>query len=342
MEVIKTMKCLSLFLTVQLLMPLAALTALAVDAPAPTTASGIRVARFKADREAALSFTLDDGWEDQATIAAPLFDRYGFHVTFFLVSGVIPLDDREKGTHQYGQISWGRWRQIAQAGHEIGNHTLHHRGLTKLDDAAARAEIEGGRQRIIEKIGVAPVSFAYPGNGRDDRVRKLVYAQHAVAREFENGYGGKGFTTEKANGLVAAALKQQRWMVAMLHAITNGYAAFPNAGILEEHLKYIQPLQDRLWVDTFGNVGRYVKERDAAQLVAQRGATSATITLTTGLDANLFNVPLTVVIEHVQAASASATRAGVAAILPVTIEADRLLVEMVPGAAPVTVGWQTK
>lgn len=321
---------------------LAALTASAADAPAPATVSGIRVARFKGDREAALSFTLDDGWEDNATIAAPLFDRYGMHVTFFLVPGRIPLDDREKTTHDYGKISWERWKQIAQAGHEIGNHTLHHQGLRKLDDTAVRAEIDGGRQLITEKIGVAPVSFAYPGNGRDDRVRKFVYAQHAVAREFEAGYGGPKFTTEKANSLVASALQQKRWMVAMLHAITDGYAAFPNAGILEEHLKYVQPLQDRLWVDTFGNVGRYVKERDAAKLDVQRDATSATITLTTGLDTNLFNFPLTVVIEHVQATSAGAQRAGVAAPLPVTIEADRLLVEVVPGAAPVTVGWRTK
>jgi peptidoglycan/xylan/chitin deacetylase (PgdA/CDA1 family) len=315
----------------------------ALAAPAADVAdTGVRVARFKGDREAAFSFTLDDGWEDNATLAALLFDRYGIHATFFLVPGTIPLKDNEKGTHKYGQISWGRWKQIVQAGHEIGNHGLQHRGLTKLDDAAACAEIAGGRQLISEKIGVTPVSFAYPGNGRDDRVRKFVYAQHAVAREFESAYGGEKFTTEKANGMVASAFQQKRWMVAMLHAITNGYAAFPNAGILEEHLKYIQPLQDRLWVDTFGNVGRYVKERDAAKLEVKREATSATLTLTTGLDASLFNVPLTVVIEHVAAASAEARREGAAAPLPVTIAADRLLVEVVPGTAPVTIRWQPK
>ena len=321
---------------------LAALTATAADAPPPASDTGIRVARFKGDREAALSFTLDDGWEDNATLAAPLFDRYGMHVTFFLVPGRIPLADREKTAHDYGKISWDRWKQIAQAGHEIGNHTLHHQGLRKLDDAAVRAEIDGGRQLIAEKIGVTPVSFAYPGNGRDDRLRKFVYAQHAVAREYESGYGGAKFTTEKANGMVAAALQQKRWMVAMLHAITNGYAAFPNAGILEEHLKYVQTLKDRLWVDTFGNVGRYVKERDAAQLAVKRDATSATLTLTTGLDASLFNVPLTVVIEHVAAASAEAKREGDPASLPVTLAADRLLLELVPDAKPVTIRWQNK
>lgn len=325
-----------------LLTLLAALTAPAAEAPAPASDQGVRVAAFQGDRAAALSFTVDDGWEDNATIAAPMFDRHGLRATFFLVPGRIPLDDNEKGTHEYGRVPWSRWREIARAGHEIGNHTLMHRGLTKLDDEAVRAEIDGGRQRIAEKIGVAPVSFAYPGNGRDDRVRRFVHAQHAVAREFETGYGGKQFTTARADGLVAAALEKKRWMVVMLHAIENGYDAFASAEILEQHLKYVRTLQDRLWVDTFGKVGRYVKERDAATLAVRRDATSATISLTTGLDAGLFDVPLTVVIENVQAVSAEAKREGVPAPLPVTVAADRLLVEVVPASAPVTVRWRAR
>ena len=328
-------------LTALLLTPLAALTAAAADMPTPTTDQGIRVARFKGDREAALSFTLDDGWEDNATIAAPMFDRYGFHATFFLVSGMIPLNDTEKkSNHKYGQISWGRWKQIAQTGHEIANHTLRHVGLTKSSNEVIRAEIDGGQQLIAQKIGVTPISFAYPGNARDDRVRKFVYARHAVARESETGYGRPDFTTEKANQLVDKALAEKRWMVAMLHAIVEGYAAFSSASILEEHLKYVQKMQDRLWVDTFGNVGRYVKERDAAKLSVKRDATSATILLTTDLDATLFNVPLTVVIDHVNAVSAEAKREGESAPLPVTIQTDRLLVELAPGAAPVTIRWR--
>lgn len=303
---------------------------------------GIRIARFSGDRQAALSFTLDDGWADNATIAAPLFSRYGLHVTFFLVPGYLAQTEAERGAHKYGQILWPRWREIALAGHEIGNHTLHHQSLTKASDAVAQAEIDGGQNLIAEKIGVTPISFAYPGNGRDDRVRKFVYARHAVAREFETGYGGQSFTAAKANQLVDAALREQRWMVAMLHAITNGYAAFFSTGVLEEHLKYVQKLQDRLWVDTFGNVGRYVKERDAAQLVCRRDANSASLTLTSKLDTNLFNVPLTVVIERVRAATAVARRAGSDQPLPVVIAPDRLLVEVVPSPAVVEVRWQPR
>ena len=95
-------------------------------------------------------------------------------------------------------------------------------------------------------------------------------------------------------------------------------------------------------MDTFGNVGRYVRERDVAQLVCQRAATSTSITLTAKLDASLFNVPLTVVLERVHAATAEARREGGAAPLPVTIAPDRLLVKITPGAGVVTVRWQQR
>jgi peptidoglycan/xylan/chitin deacetylase (PgdA/CDA1 family) len=300
--------------------------------------AGARIAKFKADREAAVSFTLDDGWEDNATLAVPLFDKHGIHATFFLVPGQIPEDDAPKSTHNYGKVPWSTWKKVAQSGHEIGNHTLHHPGLTKADDKTVETEINGAYERILEKVGVAPVSFAYPGNARDDRVRKFVYAKHAVARETETGYGGKDFTTEKANALVDRTLKDKRWMVAMLHAIENGYAAFPSASVLDEHLKYVQSLKNRLWVDTFGNVGRYVKERDAAKLDAKKSDTSVSFTLTTDLDAKLFCVPLTIVIDAKGAASAEAKRDGAA--LPVIVEADRIVLDVVPGPSPVTVTWR--
>lgn len=304
--------------------------------------SGVRVAKFKGDREAAVSFTLDDGWEDNATIAAPLFTKYGFHATFFLVPGQIPADDAAKGTHDYGKVPWKRWKEIAESGHEIANHTLHHPGLTKADDRTVETEVGGAYQRILDKIGVAPVSFAYPGNARDDRVRKFVYAQHAVAREFETGYGGKDFTTEKANALVDGTLKQKKWMVAMIHGIEKGYAAFSSAAVLDDHLKYVQTLKDRVWVDTFGSIGRYVKERDAAKLDVKKADNSVSFTLTTPLDAKLFCVPLTIIIDAKGATAAEAKREGETAALPVTVAADRVLVDVVPGSAPVSVTWRAK
>src|SRR5690348_705749 len=53
----------------------------------------VRIASYQGDRAAALSFTFDDGWEDAASIAAPMFDRHGLHATFFIVSGVLSEED---------------------------------------------------------------------------------------------------------------------------------------------------------------------------------------------------------------------------------------------------------
>ena len=324
--------------------------AFAIDIPSPvggvpgTPANdcGIHVARFKADREAAISFTVDDGREDAATVGVPIFDRYGFHASFFLIVGGIP---DVAGKSRVFSIPWSRWLEISRSGHEIGNHTMNHR-ISQDSDEQARKDIDDAWQLIADKIGVAPVSFVYPGNHRDDRVRKFVYAHHAVAREFETLYGknnGVDFTVEKANSLVDKALADKAWMVPMLHGIVedNVKAPFPiKPEVLEGNLKYLQTLRARIWIDTFGNIGRYVKERDAATLNAKREGNHAVFTLTTGLDASLFSVPLTVVIDHAKASSALAQREGTAAPLPTVIEADRILVDVVPGTGSVTVTWE--
>ncbi|HEY3595361.1 MAG TPA: polysaccharide deacetylase family protein [Polyangiaceae bacterium] len=55
-------------------------------------------------------------------------------------------------------------RAMAEAGHELGNHTLGHRyDLTRLDRAAMQAEIEGAQSAIEKATGVRPVGFRAPG-----------------------------------------------------------------------------------------------------------------------------------------------------------------------------------
>src|SRR6185295_1950687 len=60
-----------------------------------------------------------------------------------------------------GYMSKLEIQEMAQAGHEIGAHTLTHAHLNELSNAEARKEIEGSRNDLI-KIGITPVTFAYP------------------------------------------------------------------------------------------------------------------------------------------------------------------------------------
>ncbi len=55
-------------------------------------------------------------------------------------------------------------REATQAGHEIGNHTLHHRyDLVRLPAKRLAAEVEGGARAIAEAVGVRPTGFRAPG-----------------------------------------------------------------------------------------------------------------------------------------------------------------------------------
>ncbi len=53
-------------------------------------------------------------------------------------------------------------RQILAAGHELGNHTWHHRPMRQMDEASAYAEIVGGQQEIA-RFTTSPTWFRPSG-----------------------------------------------------------------------------------------------------------------------------------------------------------------------------------
>jgi peptidoglycan/xylan/chitin deacetylase (PgdA/CDA1 family) len=60
-------------------------------------------------------------------------------------------------------MDWAQVKALADSGLvEIGGHAAGHYPLAAMTDAEARAEIEGGRRRLTEKLGRAPATFAYP------------------------------------------------------------------------------------------------------------------------------------------------------------------------------------
>lgn len=71
-------------------------------------------------------------------------------------------------------------RQLADAGHEIGGHTVDHTVLTTLPPEGARAQVQAGRDHLAALLGRPVRSFAYP-NGRP--VRDYDAGHAAMLRE---------------------------------------------------------------------------------------------------------------------------------------------------------------
>jgi peptidoglycan/xylan/chitin deacetylase (PgdA/CDA1 family) len=113
-----------------------------------------------------IMITLDDGYRDALTKAAPILARLNMRATAYVVSGRISGDDPSF-------LTWGQLRELELRGVEIASHTVSHRGLTLLSDREALEELIRSRKTLERKLGHPVPWFAYPFGAYDARVERL-------------------------------------------------------------------------------------------------------------------------------------------------------------------------
>jgi peptidoglycan/xylan/chitin deacetylase (PgdA/CDA1 family) len=140
---------------------LGTLTALCLAcSSAPATGAAARVAP-----RTIVSLTFDDGLPSHVTAMA-MMRALGMVGTFYISPDLV-------GTSDY-YMPWPDVQALAEAGNEIGGHTLHHVVLTKVDPGTARAEVCGSRSALLDR-GFSPVtSFAYPDAEVNPTVEQIV------------------------------------------------------------------------------------------------------------------------------------------------------------------------
>ena len=63
--------------------------------------------------------------------------------------------------------TWSEAARFAEAGMEVGAHTLTHPFLSRLGEAGQRTEIGGSRALVASRLGLTPRGLAYPGGDHD-------------------------------------------------------------------------------------------------------------------------------------------------------------------------------
>lgn len=139
--------------------------------------------------------TFDDGYLDNATVAAPILQARGLPATFFLATGFIGTKHQAWWDAEAGVTSeWMSWEHavtLRDAGFSIGAHTRNHVDLGSVSAEVATAEVIASVADISAALGEAPTLFAYPFGGRDnitDDVRDAVRA--AGLRCCPSSFGG--------------------------------------------------------------------------------------------------------------------------------------------------------
>ena len=91
-------------------------------------------------------------------------EPYGVHATLFIVGNDMKYPENQPAI-----------RAMAEAGHEIANHTLTHaQGFRLLNEEQKEAELAGMEELCLQVIGKRPVGFRSPGWNVGDDARPIL------------------------------------------------------------------------------------------------------------------------------------------------------------------------
>jgi len=312
----------------------------------PVIAEMIDIANYYGNKRAAVSYTFDDGLQSQLDFAVPALNAFGFKGTFNLIAGLTRDRDADPVMPNHEGLyigSWESWARVAAQGHEIGNHSFSHPEMMTLTDARQiDREVNCSAEICAAKIGYFPLTFAYPYTHFNPEIDEVVLQRHIAIRLNEAGFGSELPTVEAMNAAVAEAIRERRWLAPMMHGFATGEYGAVIEPAFSRHLAFTQAHLAEVWVDTYGNVSRYLQEWCIAEIVLRTAsARRLTFTVTCTLDPAIFNHPLTVRIPTtapVHTVSALLQRNGM--WLPVSFTEHEILVDVVPGSGPVDVQWR--
>jgi peptidoglycan/xylan/chitin deacetylase (PgdA/CDA1 family) len=169
-----------------------AMKALQVPATPKKASSPVKAHNRKGERPVVV-LTFDDAELSHYTIVAPLLKKYGFGATF----AVCEMDWNTADSVFY--MKWPQIAQLHQMGFEIGNHTGHHKNMTKLSRDQMRQEIRYIEDRCTAYGIPKPISFAYPGN-RSDSLSQVVLQE--MGYQYARAGGSTFYNPAQDNPLV--------------------------------------------------------------------------------------------------------------------------------------------
>jgi peptidoglycan/xylan/chitin deacetylase (PgdA/CDA1 family) len=131
-----------------------------------------------------IAITIDDGPDPRTTPAVlELLAAQGAKATFFCIAG-------------QARVHRALVREIVAAGHDVQNHSLHHRHHFSLSGPRAlQREIEGAQQALAEITGVLPHCFRAPAGLRNPLLDPVLHelGLHLVS------WTRRGFDTRERN-----------------------------------------------------------------------------------------------------------------------------------------------
>ena len=232
-------------------------------------------------------------------------------------TGYQPCDEvlAEKGS------TWEDFRRYAAQGYEFASHSITHASMPGLDSVNIVYELEKSKEEMRTQMGEQyTFSTEVPYGYENERVMQIAYKIYPALRnrmpepwlkEIDRPSRKTPGTTDKAYiqwqreantrtplGLMkswvdTAAAKNNTWLVLVFHGVDSlGYEALPSP-LLDKYFQYIKNADDKVWIATFGDVTKYMRERQGAKIKITKSDGRIIVALNHLLDRRKYNLPLT-------------------------------------------------
>ncbi len=217
--------------------------------------------------------------------------------------------------------TWKDYKRYAEEGHEIASHTVTHARLAVLDEANLLYELEQSKKDIIKFLGKeSTFSAECPYGTENGRVMEYAHKMYPALRnrmpepylaELNRGSDSlpadvakeyiqwqRGALTDdsmaKMKSWIDTSLESDNvWLVLVFHGV-DGIGWEPKTGAqLEEYFGYMKDRQEDLWIATFADVTKYIRERKNTEVRSKEENDVIKVTWSTELDPQVYNVPLT-------------------------------------------------
>jgi peptidoglycan/xylan/chitin deacetylase (PgdA/CDA1 family) len=218
-------------------------------------------------------------------------------------------------------LTWTDLKDYAARGYEPASHTVTHAHLAILDTANMGYELKMSKDDILKHLGPKyTFSAEVPFGIEDKRVMKFGFPIYDALRnsmpepwmeEINRGYKEQPGNSNKEyvqwqrgplsktpmdlmKSWVDTSLAHDNiWLVLVFHGIDDiGWEPTPHEK-LQQYFEYIKSNENNIWVGTFGDVARYVRERMGAKVKTNDEKDKITVDLTHSLDPKTYDLPLT-------------------------------------------------
>ncbi|HUB61656.1 MAG TPA: polysaccharide deacetylase family protein, partial [Puia sp.] len=217
--------------------------------------------------------------------------------------------------------SWDDFRKDVAEGYEIASHSITHATMPGLNEANIRYELEKSKEEIRDQLGEKyTFSTEVPYGYEDDRVMQIAYGiypalrnrmpepflkeidrasrvlPHPTDKDYVQWQRGPLHATPLSlmeSWVDTTCANKDMWLVLVFHGIDSLGWEWTPIPKLQEYFNYIVARKNQVWIATFGDATRYMREREAARVNVERKDGKISVKVSCPLDPGMYDLPLT-------------------------------------------------